>query len=287
MSLSGIVNIFKPAGISSSQAVGKVRRALGERRVGHMGTLDPMGSGVLLMGVGKCTRLFDHFLGKSKTYEASFRFGIATDTLDITGRMTDHTDKIPTMSDINDKLSSFIGRQMQMPPQYSAKSVGGVRAYDLARSGKIADLTESEIEIYDLALLRQTGENEYMFSIDCSSGTYIRSLCRDLAESLGSLATMTSITRTRCGDFLIKDSVPPDEVTEENIVPPSVALSALPSYVADEGQYKKLVNGVPVAACDAPDGKFALYCRGELLGIAECGVRGIRIVTYLKEDLSE
>ena len=131
--MTGIVNINKPSGISSSQAVGKVRRALGERRIGHMGTLDPMGEGVLLMGVGKCTRLFDLFLGKSKTYEASFKFGLTTDTLDITGRILDETSDIPTMSDIEARLSSFIGRQMQVPPQYSAKSIGGRRAYDLAR----------------------------------------------------------------------------------------------------------------------------------------------------------
>ncbi len=282
--MTGIVNINKPSGISSSQAVGKVRRALGERRIGHMGTLDPMGEGVLLMGVGKCTRLFDLFLRKSKTYEASFKFGLTTDTLDITGRILDETSDIPTMSDIEARLSSFIGRQMQVPPQYSAKSIGGRRAYDLARKGLVADIPAAEIEVYGFSLLGAVGENEYMFSVDCSSGTYIRSLCRDLAESLGSLAAMTSIKRTRCGDFYIKDAVSPDEVTPADVIPPSVALAGIPAFHADDALYKKLVNGVPVKTDGVPAGEFALYCRGELLGIAADTERGIRISAYLKED---
>ena len=282
--INGIVNINKPSGISSSLAVSKVRRALGERKIGHMGTLDPMGEGVLLMGVGKCTRLFDYFLGKTKTYEAAFRFGFSTDTLDITGKTIAQTIDIPTMTDIVQRIPEFIGVQMQMPPQYSAKSVGGQRAYDLARKGVTAELKASQIEVNSFDLLKKTDENEYLFRIDCSSGTYIRSLCRDLATALGSLATMTSIKRTRCGNFFIEDSVSPEAVTASDVKSPKEALAGMAEFEAPEAFYGKLTNGVPVMIDNAPTGKFVLYCAGELLGIAGLEDRGVKIITYLKED---
>lgn len=282
--INGIVNINKPSGISSSLAVSKVRRALGERKIGHMGTLDPMGEGVLLMGVGKCTRLFDYFLGKTKTYEAAFRFGFSTDTLDITGKTIAQTIDIPTMTDIVQRIPEFIGVQMQMPPQYSAKSVGGQRAYDLARKGVTVELKASQIEVKSFDLLKKTDENEYLFRIDCSSGTYIRSLCRDLATALGSLATMTSIKRTRCGNFFIEDSVSPEAVTASDVKSPKEALAGMTEFEAPEAFYGKLTNGVPVMIDNAPTGKFVLYCAGELLGIAGLEDRGVKIITYLKED---
>ena len=282
--INGIVNINKPSGISSSLAVSKVRRALGERKIGHMGTLDPMGEGVLLMGVGKCTRLFDYFLGKTKTYEAAFRFGFSTDTLDITGKTIAQTIDIPTMTDIVQRIPEFFGVQMQMPPQYSAKSVGGQRAYDLARKGVTAELKASQIEVNSFDLLKKTDENEYLFRIDCSSGTYIRSLCRDLATALGSLATMTSIKRTRCGNFFIEDSVSPEAVTASDVKSPKEALAGMTEFEAPEAFYGKLTNGVPVMIDNAPTGKFVLYCAGELLGIAGLEDRGVKIITYLKED---
>ena len=282
--INGIVNINKPSGISSSLAVSKVRRALGERKVGHMGTLDPMGEGVLLMGIGKCTRLFDYFLGKTKTYEAAFRFGFSTDTLDSTGKIIANTADIPTMTDIIQCIPKFIGVQMQMPPQYSAKSVGGQRAYDLARKGITAELKASQIEINSFSLLEKINENEYLFRIDCSSGTYIRSLCRDLANELGSLATMTSIKRTRCGNFFIEDSVSPEQVKIDDVISPKEALAGMTGFEAPEELYKKLTNGVSVTIDNAPAGRFVLYCAGELLGIAEHSDRGVKIITYLKED---
>ena len=281
--MNGVINVYKPPGISSSLAVSKVRRALGERRIGHMGTLDPMGEGVLLMGVGKSTRLFELFLGKSKTYEASFRFGFETDTLDITGNVNEKTADIPTMSDIISQLPAFTGRMMQLPPAYSAKSVGGVRAYALARKGCAPELLPAEVTVDSFRLLGSVGENEYLFGIDCSSGTYIRSLCRDLARSLGSLATMTAIKRTRCGNFFSDGAVLPDEAEKEDVVPVERVLSDLPRLDLPESMYKKIACGVPVAA-DAPEGEFTLYCGGEFFGIAAAGTDGIRITVYLKED---
>ena len=164
--MGGVLNIYKPPGLSSAAVVGKVKHILGTRAVGHMGTLDPMGEGVLLMGVGKGTRLFDWFLGKSKTYEATFRFGIMTDTIDSTGTVTGNTDVVPTAGGIADVLPSLTGDVMQMPPAYSAKSVGGVRAYKLARAGRAVELKPAAVHIDTIELLGKTGENEYQFRIE-------------------------------------------------------------------------------------------------------------------------
>lgn len=279
---SGVVNIYKESGPSSSAIVGKVKRALGTRAVGHMGTLDPMGEGVLLVGVGKGTRLFEYYLSKTKTYEATFRFGCTSDTLDVTGNITAET-AAPTQEQIERVLPLLVGTQNQIPPSYSAKSVGGVRAYKLAREGKAPQLKPVEITVNSLELIKEVGENEYLFRIDCSSGTYIRSLCRDLAEMSGSLGLMTSIKRTRCGNFRADDAVRVENVTMSDIIPLEIAISDLKRYDLADNLYKKVVNGVPVEI-DGIEGNFALFCRNELIGIAENTPRGVRIKTYLKED---
>ena len=281
--MRGILNVNKPSGMSSSAAVGKVKHLLGTRTVGHMGTLDPIGEGVLLMGVGKGTRLFDYYLGKSKTYEAAFRFGCETDTLDITGKETARTDILPTMDELLSVLPALTGECRQMPPAYSAKSVGGVRAYKLARAGQTPELTPATVTINSLELIRETGENEYLFRIDCSSGTYVRSICRDLAYKCGSLGIMTSIRRVRCGKYLLSDATDLEKVTVSDIIPLEKEID-LPRFDAADDLFKKIVNGVPVICEGVPNGRFMLFCKSELIGIAENTDVGIRIKTYLKED---
>lgn len=283
--MNGILNVYKPSEISSAATVGKVRRALGYRHVGHMGTLDPIGEGVLLVGVGKGARLFDYYLGKSKTYEAAFRFGITSDTLDITGNVTEKTDNIPNERTIKDALNKFIGVQEQLPPAYSAKSVGGVRAYELARKGLAPELKPAVITVNRFDMIKTVGENEYLFRIDCSAGTYIRSLCRDLAESLGSLALMTSIKRTRCGTFFVENSVKIENITPDIVLSLDDALSEMPRFDAPDEAYKTIINGVPYKTELAPEGDFTLYCRNELIGIARVQSSCIKIKTYLKGDL--
>ena len=283
--MNGILNVYKPSGISSAAAVGRVRRALGYRHVGHMGTLDPIGEGVLLVGVGKGARLFNYYLGKSKTYEATFRFGEISDTLDVTGRITGTTNNVPAVYEIQSALEKFIGSLNQLPPQYSAKSVGGVRAYELARKGLIADLRPSAVTVNEFSLLKKTGDNEYLFRIDCSAGTYIRSLCRDLAESLDSLALMTSIKRTRCGTFYAENSVKINNITPDIVISLDEALVDMPRFDAPDAAYGKIVNGVPYETNASFDGDFTLYCRNELIGVAHLCGQAIRIKTYLKGEL--
>lgn len=284
--MKGIINLYKPKGITSSSAVVSCRKILGIKAIGHMGTLDPAGEGVLLLGVGKATRLFDFFLKKDKVYEAEFEFGYATDTLDGDGAVTDSTNNLPSKDEIEAVLSKFTGKQQQIPPAYSAKSVNGVRAYKMARTGRSPELKPCEVEIYSVKLIKQTGDNKYLFEIHCSSGTYIRSICRDIAAELNSLATMVSIKRTRCGNFCVQNSVTLEKLNELKaaaLVPIEEAIATLPKTELDDEFYAPLLNGIKVKY-DGEEGKpTALYCKNELFGIATIENGFIRIKTYLRD----
>lgn len=203
---NAIINFNKPTGMSSFLAVKKVARALGVKKAGHMGTLDPYGSGVLLIGVNKGTKLFDEYLKKTKTYIAVFHFGHETDTLDSEGQIINENKVNLTKEQVQSVLPKFLGRQMQMPPLYSAKKINGKKACDVARRGGVVELKPKEIEIFNLKLLRQFDNENFQFEVTCSSGTYIRSLCRDIAHELSTCGTMVSIIRTKCGIFGIDDS---------------------------------------------------------------------------------
>lgn len=285
--IKGILNINKPKGFTSQDVVSVARKVLSTREIGHMGTLDPQGEGVLILGVGKATRLFDFMLKKDKTYRAEFEFGYETDTLDADGKIIDKTNVIPSKSDIEEKLTKFIGKQNQLPPKYSAKNINGKRAYDLARLGVEFELKTCEIEIYDIRIIEQTGENKYLFEISCSGGTYIRSICRDLAYSLNSLATMTSIFRTKCGKFLSENSITLDElkeIKEDALIPLSEVFSDVYRYDLDDSLYTKLCNGVKIPIenenlCEP----FVVYCKNEMFGLGKIEEGFLKIKTYLRD----
>lgn len=284
--MKGIINLYKPRGITSSNAVVECRKILGVKTIGHMGTLDPAGEGVLLLGVGKATRLFDFYLHKDKVYDAEFDFGYETDTLDGDGIIAQKTDNLPNMRDILSVLPDFMGKQLQVPPQYSAKSVGGVRAYKYAREGKEISLPACEIEIFNIELLNQTKANTYMFRIHCSSGTYIRSICRDMAKRLNTLATMVSIKRIRCGNFSSGNSITLDELRqrkESALISVEKAIEQLPSIELPENNYSDLINGIKIKYAKNTQTPFALYCKKELFGIADIINGIIKIKTYLRD----
>ena len=208
--MKGFFNINKPRGMNSTKVVAIIKR-LTHEKVGHLGTLDPDAHGVLPIAVGKATRLFDFFLNKDKVYEARGRFGILTDTLDESGRVVLTNDVRPTRAQVEAVLPLFCGKQMQMPPAFSAKQVGGERAYDKARRGEEVTLTPREICVYSLELLSFEGD-EFSVRIHCSAGTYVRALIRDIAEKLGAIATTIDIFRTRSGAFDIASSISIDNI---------------------------------------------------------------------------
>lgn len=285
--MNGIINVYKPKDCTSQHVVSAVRKFLHTKAVGHMGTLDPQGEGVLPVGVGKATRLFDLLLKKDKIYEAKFKFGYETDTLDKDGNIIEYAEVIPSKDEIIAVLPNFVGKIEQMPPKYSAKNVGGVRAYDLARRGVEFDLKSSVVEIFSLELVEQTDENEYLFRIHCSAGTYIRSLCRDIAYKTDSKATMTAIKRTKSGDFIIDNALSPEEIKllgEKAIIPVEKVLEKLPRVDFPENLYKKISCGVAFEYDKVTEQPFTVYCKGEFFGLGQINDGMFSIKTYLRED---
>lgn len=282
--MNGLINLYKPSGKSSAQAVAAVRRILGEKTVGHMGTLDPMAEGVLVVGVGKSARLFDYISGRRKTYIAKFKFGSQTDTLDALGTVTDVTNDIPSVDAAMGAMLSLVGKIEQLPPKYSAKHVGGKRAYALARSGESVTLSPVSVEIFDAQLICQPSLDEMVFSIECSAGTYIRSICRDVAKLCGSLATLTYLQRTRSGCFDVKDSISLDALDVQKhstLIAPDAVLD-MPSYTVDSSLYDDLRNGRKIE-CRMTD-EFKVYCNGEFFGVGINAGGVLKIKTYLKDD---
>lgn len=271
--MTGFINVNKAAGVSSAREVAVIKR-LTHTPCGHMGTLDPMADGVLPVAVGNAARLFDYFLKKKKTYVATFRFGESFDTLDTTGSMTDRGGRVPTESEIISAIPSLVGEVMQIPPLYSAKNVNGKRGYELARSGADFSLPPKRVQIDSIKLLRAQGENEFVFEIECGGGTYIRSIARDMAEKLGTLAAMSALTRTKSGVFSIENSVRCDELTAENLheyLIPCDGVLFYESICVAGREAKKALNGVPFP-CGYGDGEYKLYIEDSFYGIAS--VRG-------------
>ncbi len=266
--ISGFININKPAGISSAAAVSKVKRAVGVP-CGHMGTLDPMASGVLPVALGNAARLFSYLLEKEKVYRAEFCFGVMTDTLDTTGALLSEGGRIPSEEEIRAALPAFIGNIEQIPPAYSAKSVGGVRAYMLARRGQQVALKSKTVCVRSFSLEGRTGKDTFRFLIACGGGTYIRSLARDLGAALGTQAVMSSLVRERSGYFTLANSIGLDGLSDwqAHLIPPD-AVFDLPSLDFDGEDAIRMKNGLSVPF-SGRDGLYKLYFDDDFYGIAE------------------
>lgn len=218
--LNGIINVYKEVGFTSRDAVSKLTGILRQRKIGHTGTLDPATEGVLPMCIGKATKLCELLTDHRKQYIAEIKFGIATDTEDVTGEIVEETGfsnewykEHLSEAVLSKVISSFIGRQLQTPPMYSAKRVGGKRLYELAREGKVIERKPCEITIYSIEIKNiDVSRREATIVVDCSKGTYIRTLCKDIGNELGCKAAMKSLIRTKTGDFLLENSYKLDEI---------------------------------------------------------------------------
>jgi tRNA pseudouridine55 synthase len=214
--LSGVLIVDKPAGITSHDVVAKVRRLLRIRRIGHFGTLDPFATGVLPLSLGKATRLAQFYLKSRKAYKGTVRFGFSTDTYDATGSPTSETLRhYPPPKTLEATLQEFTGRIKQKPPPFSAKRVGGVRAYQLARQNKPLNLEPAEVEIYAFEILgfAENGES-FRFAVECSGGTYVRSLAHDIGQRVGCPAHLASLRRTAVAEFLEHRAVTIEKLEE-------------------------------------------------------------------------
>ena len=270
MDINGIVLVNKPRGISSNAVVNKVKHLLKADKAGHLGTLDVLGEGLLPVTLGKGTKLFDYFLQKDKVYQTVFKFGETSDTLDLEGDITCRNDVKVSLQDLEKVIPSFEGKQEQLPPIYSANKIGGKSAYQLARAG-ITDipLKKKAIEIYSIKILNQLAENTFELEVHCSSGTYVRSLCRDIAAKLGTYGIMCSILRTKCGIFDIKDAYSLEEIKEGNFN--IISLDNVFDYESahiNEQEFIKISNGMTIAT-NLSDGEYRLYFEQKFLGIAE------------------
>ena len=212
--------VNKPTGITSHTLVQKVRRRLGISRIGHTGTLDPLASGLMILTIGKATKILPFMSHFFKEYEATMKLGLRSDTLDITGDILERRDDAaPQRETVERVLESFLGESSQLPPMYSAKKVNGMRLYDLARQNVEIDRKPQAITIKEIELL-DIHYDEIRFRVVCSTGTYVRVLIEDIAERMGTIAVMTSLQRTAIDDFRLADAYDADEIDENvRIIP--------------------------------------------------------------------
>jgi len=262
----------KPEGPTSHDVVDMVRRALGVRRVGHAGTLDPFASGLLLVLVGRATRLSRFLVGLPKSYTGAITLGVETDTDDHTGAVLREDDSWRSLGDeaLAAAMEQLTGSLQQLPPAYSAKQSGGQRAHRLARRGQQLELAPQEIEVSRFEMAARDG-SRLRFAADVSSGTYVRALARDLGRALGCGAHLHELRRTAVGPFRVEDAARLETLDDEApaLKPPLDAVPHLPSRELDEEQRVRAAHGQPLERCDQPGDFVALVAGGELVAVAE------------------
>lgn len=269
----GFLVVDKPAGVTSRDVVNQVQRTVRPHKVGHAGTLDPLATGVLLLALGPATRLIDHLHRLSKRYEATFLLGRSSDTEDVEGQVVELADAPHiTRSMLEDVLPRFLGAQDQVPPIYSALKVNGRRAYALARAGQAVALAARRIVVHTLEL---SGFDypQMRLTIECSSGTYVRSLGRDLARVLNTEAVMSALRRTSIGPFTLDRAIPLGPATldhiRQNLIDPLVGLADLTQRRLTPELVARLRNGQTIPLADGDEGEqiAALDPRGRLTAI--------------------
>lgn len=273
----GLIIVDKPVGPTSHNVVSLVRRGTKIRKVGHAGTLDPRASGVLVLCLGAATRLSEYLSTSTKTYEAVVRCGSSTKTYDADGEVTRHTGKTPPLKQVEEVLSGFLGEIDQVPPPFSAIKVKGRKAYDLARAGEEADLQPRRVTIRRLEI-QSYHPPDLSLVIECSAGTYIRSLAHDLGERLSTGAHLAALRRTKAGPFTLEDAtaLPKLEVSfltgkwEQYLRPAADALPEFASVVVDAEGLEKIRFGHRIPAAPGSSGMAkAVGPDGELVAILE------------------
>lgn len=249
---NGILNIDKPQGLTSHDVVDIIRKVFPKTKVGHTGTLDPIATGVLPICIGEATKLSEHLTSKEKSYRVKMLLGVETDTYDITGKIMFASVVNKDEIYIKERIKRFIGKQFQTPPKYSAIKIDGKRAYSYARSGQEVTLEPREIQIFSIEDIKVNLElNEVEFKVDCTKGTYIRSLVNDIGKKIGCGAVMTELTRLSTGKFSINDSIKLYDFLKLDIDKMREKIIGIEEYFSDSKKinlnkidYKKFLNGV-------------------------------------------
>lgn len=283
--MDGILIINKPKGYTSHDVVNVLRKALNTRKIGHTGTLDPNATGVLPVLVGTATKISKYLVEHDKTYIATVKLGERTDTGDSEGRLIEEDTDLLNVSyeQLEEILKTFIGKQKQIPPQYSAIKINGKKAYEYARQGQAIELEPRDIEIYSIKLMKLE-EKEITFEVSCSKGTYIRVLCEDLAKALGTIGYMKELTRTEVNNFKIEDSLTLDEIKENSQIGDKKIISIEKIFTDKQeinlNDRKKdlFLNGVRLTF-EKPNDIYRIYNNNQFIGL------GIIENNLLKRDV--
>ena len=289
--MNGILCIDKPVDFTSFDVVAKMRGILQTRKIGHSGTLDPMATGVLPLFIGRATKACDMLPDQTKRYTATFTLGLVTDTQDSTGTVLQQRPVTVERPEVAATLAEFVGPQKQLPPMYSAVRVNGQRLYDLARQGVEIDREARDITVFSADLLPQESEipHTYTVDIDCSKGTYIRTICHDLGQRLGCGAVMTGLRRTRACGYHLADCMTLEQAQEyanagdwaDKILPVETAFATYEPLHLDEVQTRLFTNGVQLSLlrmgfvpAEHKDGElFTIFgAMGDFLGLAAADV---------------
>lgn len=280
--ISGSLLIDKEKGLTSRQEVNNISHLLKEKKAGHIGTLDPFADGLLIVLLGKATKISPFLEGMDKTYMATLKLGSKTDSGDLTGNVIENKD-IPSLNkeDLENAFKSFLGKQTQIPPMYSALKVNGKALYKYAREGKEIERKKREITIYELKLLSYEN-NEITFISKVSKGTYIRTLGEDIAEKLGTVGHLTKLTRLSIGPYSLDQAKKTKDVSESDLIPTLKMLSFMKSFEVDGELLKKASNGMhfrlpiedKIVLLKNKDEAIAIYQR-ESTGVYSC-LRGLQ-----------
>lgn len=287
--MNRIFILNKPIGFTSQDTVSKLKKILNEKKAGHTGTLDPMATGVLPILVGDTTKLSKYLVEHKKTYIATIELGQATDTGDSEGKIIQEKEILKENleeKNIKEVLKSFLGIQKQTPPIYSAIKIKGKKLYEYARAGEKVEIPEREIEIYNINFIEKK-LNNISFEVECSKGTYIRTLCEDIAKKLGTIGYMKSLKRTKVDKFEIEKAITFEKIEEnkENIewlknnsYSMEDILSNLPKIQLKKRKIELFLNGV-MLDCEKENGVYNIYCEGQYIGT------GIVKENLLKRDI--
>jgi tRNA pseudouridine55 synthase len=249
--MQGIINILKPPGMTSFDVISYLRKTTGIKKIGHMGTLDPEAVGVLPICIGKATKAIEFLMEKKKVYVAEASFGVTTDTEDWVGTILEEKKILHSKEDVISTVNSFIGKYSQIPPMYSAIKIKGKKLYELARKGEEIERPHREVQIYKIDI-KKASKEKALFEVECSKGTYIRTLCKDIGEKLGAGGHMSFLARTVVGNFKIEDSVTLEEIqlAKENgtlnklLIDVEDSFMELDEIELSEKNVEKMLNGI-------------------------------------------
>ena len=256
--MDGFLLLDKEKGISSNQLVQKVKKLLSLKKVGHLGTLDPMATGLMILAINRATKFSSYFLESDKSYDASIQLGSSTDTDDAMGNIISSSDIIPNEKDINKSLASFIGQSMQIAPFFSALKHKGKPLYKYAREGEFISKPPREINIFSIKNII-CEHNECSFIVHCSKGTYIRSIARDLGDKLNSGGHLSALRRLSQGIFNIKNAMTIENIELNKLITIEEAFSELSEIQLDSNQTKFFMNGVKIEEINLEDDTYKIY----------------------------